>query len=152
MSHNKLSGTIPASIGNLKSRLLYLDNNLLTGTLPSSIGNSALTGLTLDLNYLIGTVPKSLGDIGSHLMVISAAFNSFTGTLPSGICNANACNFQYNMELGCPSQSCKCGLPLCNCGKACNANSDCAGGSCPTCSKTAWGYKTCGGVMATESM
>jgi hypothetical protein len=80
-------------------------------------------------------------------MIISAAFNDFVGTLPSGICQANACNFLYNMHLGCPSQSAcaKCGLPLCNCGNVCSTSSDCNGGSCPSCAKNGWGILTCGG-------
>jgi hypothetical protein len=147
LSKNTMTGTIPSSIGNLKARLLYLDNNHFTGTLPSSIANNPLVGLTLDLNKLTGAVPTSLGDIGSQLMVISAAFNDFTGVLPEGICKANACNFQYNMHLGCPSSSCnKCALPLCNCGKTCYSSSDCEGGSCGGCAKGPFGVKTCGGV------
>ena len=146
LSHNSFRGTIPNTFGKLGSRLLYLDNNQLTGTLPANIANNPLVGLTLDLNKLIGTVPSEFGKIGAQLMVISAAFNDFTGTLPSGICQANACNFEYNAHLGCPSQSCtKCMIPSCNCGKVCYTASDCAGGSCPGCSKGPWGYTTCGG-------
>lgn len=146
LSGNSLKGTIPSTLGNINARLLYLDNNLFTGTLPASIANNPLQGFTLDLNHLTGTIPKQFGDIGSQFIVISAAFNDFTGTLPSGLCQANSCNFQYNEHLGCPSQSCtKCALPLCNCGKVCYTSNDCAGGSCPNCSTGPWGYKTCGG-------
>lgn len=147
LSGNLLQGTLPSNIGNIGARLLYLDNNKFTGTLPSSIAMKSLVGLTLDLNTFTGTVPNSLASIGSQLMVISAAFNSFTGVLPSGVCNANACNFQYNMELQCPSQAAcgKCMLPLCNCGKVCYSSSDCSGGSCPGCSVGPFGVKTCGG-------
>ena len=146
MNGNALQGTIPGTLGNLGARLIYLDNNKFTGTLPASLAsNSPLTGLTLDLNRLTGTIPKAFGDIGSQFMVISAAFNDFTGTLPSGLCSANACNFQYNAHLGCPVDSCKCGLSLCNCGNVCYSASDCVGGSCPSCSKGPWGYLTCGG-------
>ena len=143
-----MSGTIPSSIGNMKARLLYLDNNQFTGTLPNSIGNNPLMALTLDLNKFTGPVPESLGEIGSQLSVISASFNDFTGVLPSGVCQAGVCSFQYNMHLECPSQAqCgKCMLPLCNCGNTCSIDSDCDGGSCPGCSKGPWGYKTCGGV------
>ena len=147
LSKNSLTGTIPSTLGSLGVRLLYLDNNHFTGTIPSNIAKNPLVGLTLDLNKLTGAVPTSLGDIGAQFMVISAAFNDFTGTLPSGICKANACNFQYNMHLGCPSTSCtKSALPLCNCGKVCYTSTDCADGSCPGCSTGPFGVKTCGGV------
>jgi len=75
----------------------------------------SLVGLTLDLNQLSGTVPTQLGDIGAQLMVISASFSLFTGTLPQGVCKANSCNFQYDNTLGCPSKKdCgKCMLPSC---------------------------------------
>jgi hypothetical protein len=146
LNHNSLRGSIPATLGNIGARLLYLDNNQLTGTLPASIAKNPLQGLTLDLNKLTGTVPGSFGDIGSQFMVISAAFNDFTGVLPSGLCQANACNFEYNAHLGCPSNSCtKCMIPACNCGKVCYTSSDCAGGSCGSCAKGPWGYTTCGG-------
>jgi hypothetical protein len=146
LNNNALHGTIP-NFANSGLRLLYLSSNHFSGSLPASLAQNPLVGLTLDLNHLTGTVPKEFGDIGAQFMVISAAFNDFTGTLPSGVCKANACNFQYNEHLGCPSQSAcsKCALPLCNCGLLCDANTDCEGGSCPTCSKGPWGYKTCGG-------
>ncbi len=146
LNHNSFRGVIPSTFDKLGVRLLYLDNNQLSGTLPANLADNPLVGLTLDLNKLTGTVASGYGDIGSQFMVISAAFNDFTGTLPSGLCSANTCNFQYNAHLGCPSQSCtKCMIPSCNCGKVCYCASDCAGGSCPTCSKGPWGYTTCGG-------
>jgi hypothetical protein len=143
---NALKGTIPSTLGNIGTKLLYLSNNQLSGTLPASIANNPLEGLTLDLNKLTGTIPKEFGDIGSQFMVISGSFNDFTGTLPSGICKANACSFQYNYHLGCPSGGCeKCALILCNCGNVCYTSADCEGGSCSSCSTGPWGYKTCGG-------
>eukprot|EP01039_Chlorochromonas_danica_P006428 gene6428-7089_t len=147
LSHNSLRGTIPSSIGKSNARLLYLDDNQLSGTLPSSLATNHLQGFTIDLNKLSGTVPSQFGQLGSQLIVINGAFNDFTGTLPVGVCSAVSCNFQYNAHLGCPSQSAcgKCYLPQCNCGLVCYSNSDCAGGSCSTCSKGPWGYKTCGG-------
>lgn len=147
ISHNALRGTIPKTIGNINARLLYLDDNQFTGTLPSSLANSHLQGIIFDLNKLTGTIPSQFGSIGSQLMLINGAFNNFVGTLPSGVCKANACNFQYNAHLGCPSQSAcgKCALPLCNCGKVCYSANDCAGGSCSGCSSNSWGVKTCGG-------
>lgn len=143
---NALHGTVPSTLGHLNARLIYLANNHLTGTLPSSIADNPLEGLTLDNNHFTGSVPSHLADRAGSLMVISGAFNDFSGMFPSGLCTANACNFQYNPHLGCPSQSCShCALQLCNCGKVCTTSADCAGGSCPSCSKTSWGYTTCGG-------
>jgi len=145
LSGNSFRGTIPSTIGNINSRLLYLDNNQFTGTLPSSLAMKSLQGFTLDLNKVTGTIPSSFGDIGSQLMVISAAFNSFEGKFPSGLCDANACNFQYNTHLECPFDSCNCGIALCNCGHSCYTSSDCTDGSCSTCSKNGFGVHTCGG-------
>lgn len=144
---NSLRGTLPDTLGNIGATLLYLDNNQFTGTLPASIAKNPLQGLTLDLNKLTGTVPDEFGDLSRQLLVISAAFNDFTGHLPSQLCSTNSCNFQYNTHLECPDPTCsKCAVPLCNCHKVCSSNSDCAGGSCPTCSPDAWGVHTCGGV------
>ena len=145
LSGNSLRGPIPATLGNIGSKLLYLDNNQLTGTLPASLAKNPLQGLTLDLNKLSGTVSSAFGDIGSQLTVISASFNDFTGTLPSGLCKAISCNFQYNSHLGCPYDGCRCAIPLCNCGVVCYSNTDCQGGSCGSCLTGMWGYKTCGG-------
>ena len=147
LSGNSLIGTIPSSLGKSNIGLLYVDNNRVSGTLPSAFARKKLYALTLDNNELTGTVPAQFGQLGSQLMLISAAFNSFVGTLPEGVCHANACNFLYNAHLGCPNQSAckKCGLPLCNCGLVCYTSGDCAGGSCSTCSANRYGVKTCGG-------
>ncbi len=143
---NSLGGTIPNTLGKVGLKLLYLSSNKLTGTLPASVADNPLVGLTLDLNKLTGSIPSEFGKIGSQFMVVSGSFNDFTGTFPSGLCSANSCNFMYNYHLGCPSQSCsKCALQNCNCGRTCLSNSDCAGGSCATCSKGPWGVTTCGG-------
>lgn len=146
LSGNDLSGTIPNTLGKVGLKLLYLGSNKLSGTLPASIAENPLIGLTLDLNKLTGSIPSEFGKIGSQFMVISASFNDFSGIFPSGLCQANSCNFQYNPHLSCPSQSCtKCMIPACNCGKVCYSSNDCAGGSCPGCAKGPWGYTTCGG-------
>jgi hypothetical protein len=146
LSGNSLRGPIPDSLGNIGARLLYLDNNQFTGTLPASIAKNPLQGLTLDLNKLTGTVPSEFGDLARQLLVISAAFNDFTGHLPSDLCHTNSCSFQYNNHLECPDPACsKCMVPLCNCGQVCSTSSDCAGGSCPSCIPNSWGVHTCGG-------
>jgi len=58
---------------------------------PHPIVNPHSLNFLIPLTSLPGTIPSGFGDIGSQFMVISAAFNDFTGVMPSGICQANAC-------------------------------------------------------------
>lgn len=126
--------------------MLYLNLNQFTGTIPVSLAAmSSLEQLTLDSNKLTGSIPSALGDIGNHLLVVSAAYNSLVGTFPSGLCKADFCNFQYNSHLECPYDGCDCYLDLCNCGTSCRADEDCSDGICGTCAKNSYGLNTCGG-------
>ena len=62
-----LTGTIPDSLQRLKSlRLLHLDENSLTGTIPDFFTNfSSLEELHLAKNRLSGTVPEGLDSMTS---------------------------------------------------------------------------------------
>lgn len=85
---NRLTGPLPAAIGNWRS-LLWLDlsGNELSGALPPEIG--WLTGLTfLDLynNRLSGALPAELGWLTS-LETLDLGANRFTGAIPAAVGN-----------------------------------------------------------------
>ena len=65
LNNNKLSGSIPSSLGSLTNlRFLELAGNNLNGSIPSSLGNlTNLLYLELDGNHLSGSIPSSLGNL-----------------------------------------------------------------------------------------
>ena len=81
---NRLSGTIPAELGNLTFlSSLYLHSNQLSGEVPSEIGNlSSLRYLELYLNQLSGQIPSELGSL-PKLEGLSLHSNQFSGRIPS---------------------------------------------------------------------
>ena len=83
LDENQLSGTIPASLGMLSSlQYLYLDENQLSGTIPASLGMlSSLQYLYLHENQLEGAIPASLGMLSS-LKRLYLNNNQLTGTIP----------------------------------------------------------------------
>ncbi len=83
-----LSGTLPASLGNL-SRLarLNLSNNNLKGPIPPSLGSLInLNDLNLSFNLLSDTIPASLGNL-VYLSNLSLTDNNFTGSIPASFGN-----------------------------------------------------------------
>jgi Leucine-rich repeat (LRR) protein len=63
VNHNRLSGDLPASIGNLRNLHIVLDasGNKLTGELPAQLGNLAMLELlNLSHNQFSGSIPKSI--------------------------------------------------------------------------------------------
>ncbi len=94
LTENGLSGSIPASIGNLRElRTLMLWRNQLTGEIPSQIGNLAnLQGLWLDGNSLSGRIPPELGNL-TRLRVLALPSNQLEGGLPDSL--GNLVNLTY---------------------------------------------------------
>nr|XP_027099007.1 probable LRR receptor-like serine/threonine-protein kinase At3g47570 [Coffea arabica] len=67
-------------------RRLWLDENPLNGLLPKSIGNlsSSLESISATRCGIISEIPSSIGNL-SNLIVLSFAFNSLTGVIPTTI-------------------------------------------------------------------
>jgi Leucine-rich repeat (LRR) protein len=84
------TGTLPESIGNWSNlKHLGLSENSFTGSLPLSIGQwTALTGFAIATNSFNGTLPASIGN-WSKLDFFSVARNALTGTIPKSIENWN---------------------------------------------------------------
>ncbi|KAG0589587.1 hypothetical protein KC19_1G032100 [Ceratodon purpureus] len=87
MSDNSFEGELDAaSFFNLE-RLVILDAsaNRLVGTLPDSIGQlKALKKLDLSNNNLTGAIPATVGDL-SNLLTLNLAQNALTGPLPTSL-------------------------------------------------------------------
>ncbi|PKI53797.1 hypothetical protein CRG98_025803 [Punica granatum] len=91
LSINKLSGTIPRCLGDLKSLSSFdASSNNFSGEIPSSICQaSSLEELVLSNNRFNGTIPRCLGDLKS-LLLFDASSNNFSGAIPSSICQAKS--------------------------------------------------------------
>lgn len=83
LSRNRLSGSIPASVGQcLALTTVNLANNRLTGNLPLSFGNlSALQSLDVSCNQLSETLPTYWGNL-RQLQTLSLRANNFSGAVP----------------------------------------------------------------------
>lgn len=88
LSENRLSGELPAELGNLRQlRELRLDNNQLSGGIPPELGNLAnLEGLHMVRNRLSGPIPPELGNLTS-MREIRIWGNDLTGEIPSTLAN-----------------------------------------------------------------
>jgi RHS repeat-associated protein len=88
LSNNKLSGSLPAELGNLtKLTSLILNNNLFTGSIPRSYGNlTKVIYLYLSTNELIGTIPSELGNL-TKLKRLYLNINQLTGQIPASFNN-----------------------------------------------------------------
>ncbi|CAN8270740.1 unnamed protein product [Cochlearia groenlandica] len=79
---NKLVGTLPESLGELKNlQVLDLSSNSFTGSVPSSIGNLAsLEKFDLSNNAMDGTISSSLGKL-EELVDLNLMMNSWEGVM-----------------------------------------------------------------------
>jgi RHS repeat-associated protein len=83
LSGNQLTGSIPASLGNLAElQYLYLYKNKLSGPIPEALGRlSKLLGLNIGENQLTGSIPASFAQLRS-LSILGLGQNKLTGTIP----------------------------------------------------------------------
>ena len=86
LSNNKLSGSIPAQIGDLTSlTVLDLNFNDLSGSIPAGVWDlTGLTRLHLGNNELSGSIPAAVGDLTS-LTYLFLGGNELSGSIPSAI-------------------------------------------------------------------
>ncbi len=85
---NRLSGEIPAELGNLSSlEYLYLFETQLSGEIPAEFGSlSSLKQLYLYRNQLSGEIPAWLGDLSS-LERLYLSENQLSGEIPPELGN-----------------------------------------------------------------
>ncbi|KAJ3089488.1 hypothetical protein HK102_006279 [Quaeritorhiza haematococci] len=86
LENNLFSGSIPASIGQLRN-LRYLDvsGNQLSGQIPGTIGSlQLLDTLLIDSNSFTGQLPNEIGQL-ILLRRLDASSNAFSGPIPGGI-------------------------------------------------------------------
>ncbi|CAI9782626.1 unnamed protein product [Fraxinus pennsylvanica] len=83
LSSNKLFGTIPQAISNLRGLVfINLSRNHLTGNIISSIGQlDTLEYLDLSRNQLSGEIPNGLANL-HFLSVLDLSYNNLTGKIP----------------------------------------------------------------------
>ncbi|ETR73624.1 MAG: leucine-rich repeat-containing protein [Candidatus Magnetoglobus multicellularis str. Araruama] len=84
LNENQLTGNIPAELAQLsKLQYLFLENNMLTGNIPAAFGQlSDLNSLWLQNNRLTGNIPKELGQL-SNLISLVLSNNQLSGRIPA---------------------------------------------------------------------
>ncbi|EEF47401.1 serine/threonine-protein kinase bri1, putative [Ricinus communis] len=82
LQYNKLTGSLPESLGYLRSlKSLLIMHNSVSGSIPESIGNlSSLQELLLSYNQIKGSIPVSFGQLSS-LVSLDTQGNQFEGII-----------------------------------------------------------------------
>ncbi|KAL5987465.1 hypothetical protein ACLOJK_035213 [Asimina triloba] len=112
LSNNKFQGSIPESIGDLRSLVsLNMSYNDFTGQIPASLENLRfLETLDLSQNSFSGEIPPQLTKL-NFLAVLNLSHNLLVGTIPQGQQFSSFSNdsFLSNLGLCGPPLSMKCG-------------------------------------------
>ncbi|CAO2838463.1 unnamed protein product [Amaranthus hypochondriacus] len=88
LSFNKLSGSIPMTLGQLSLSYLKLNNNSIEGKIPKTMNViSEMVILDLGENKLTGKIPKWDGESCSNLNIVRLRENNFEGSIPSQFCS-----------------------------------------------------------------
>ncbi|OWM66091.1 leucine-rich repeat extensin-like protein 6 [Punica granatum] len=89
LAYNELSGSIPAGLGFMGSKvreILFL-NNRLTGCIPEGVGLfSEVEVFDVSYNSLTGQLPDTISCL-DQIEVLNLAHNQLTGVLPNMICS-----------------------------------------------------------------
>ncbi|KAJ4800339.1 Receptor-like protein kinase [Rhynchospora pubera] len=86
---NLFHGSIPPSIGNLSSTLskIYLGGNQISGTIPNSVGQlRSLTLLSIGNNMISGEIPREISHL-EQILELDLAKNNLTGKIPDALGN-----------------------------------------------------------------
>ncbi len=99
-----LSGEIPAELGNLTNlQVLSLSANTLSGEIPAELGNlTNLEGLDLLQNTLSGEIPEELGNL-TNLQLLYLDSNLLSGEIPEelgGLTNLQSLSLSENALSG----------------------------------------------------
>ncbi|KAF8390831.1 hypothetical protein HHK36_023130 [Tetracentron sinense] len=94
LSNNRLSGSLPSSIGNFTGlQILLLNGNQFTGSIPSELGHLELI-LTLDMsrNNFSGRIPPEIGNF-LLLTYLDLSQNQLSGPIPVQISQIHILNY-----------------------------------------------------------
>lgn len=103
LSHNQISGWIPANFGENNRWLssLLLNDNLISGSIPKSLCKLEwLKEIDLSGNRLSGSIPNCWKDSNSRLFKMNLSFNNLSGLIPSSIGNLSRLSFLHLNDNG----------------------------------------------------
>ncbi|XP_004491265.1 uncharacterized protein [Cicer arietinum] len=94
LSNNRLSGSLPNSIGNFPNlQILLLHGNRFSGEIPSDIGKlKTILRLDMSLNNFSGNIPNEIGECSS-LTYLDLSQNKLSGPIPIQVSQIHILNY-----------------------------------------------------------